>query len=62
LPADRMSVLVMLKFFWGFPFPFMGRKKGRVAVVYCSRFACRGLFARPSGENPRFCMLFNGLG
>lgn len=32
LPADRMPVLVTLKFFWGFPFPFMGCKKGRVGL------------------------------
>ncbi|WP_251827812.1 antA/AntB antirepressor family protein [Methylovulum psychrotolerans] len=51
LPAGRALVLLALGFFGGFAFPVMGRKKGRVAVVYCSRFARRGLFLRPDGED-----------
>jgi hypothetical protein len=40
----------------------MGRKKGRVAVVCCTRFARLRLFSRPDGENFGFLMFFNGFG
>ncbi|POZ50689.1 hypothetical protein AADEFJLK_03586 [Methylovulum psychrotolerans] len=50
-----------LGFFGGFPFPVMGRKKGRVAVVYCFRFARWRLFARPDGEGFGFLIFLMAL-